>query len=1575
MIEFRDPKKKLWLKAIACFLVVTFIWYDIAWAGDLFYTFGNPPAAGVHNLPHPKSDPSKVTNYDVLDYKRKESVTSKLLPANRDREQTGSFAPGYVQEQQAKHEDVIKQKQDAEDLSWALRNSPERKDEAVELKKKKSGSGGGKRAKYTLGDADDINNATTISIPTNPSTWSTVLTYDITLQNIDKYTVGTTKKTDEDGELYWIGTKNVGDPDTATLVMKVVYNGTGKNKTIKAVYYGYALTGNGEYVAKYRVDYTYSGSNITETKTYDTSSGSDVLVSKSTYEGSGDNNHIKTTVYYANDGIAIKKRMDYKYTDNVLKETLLYESNSETEGAGTLKQKTVFTGSKGKEIADYTQKYKTDAKTGESYVASTTVYYYKNGGRSSDSEENYRYAVSKQVTYEGDPDTNKDGVISESELKNAQKESMLVYSDTLPDGSARLAGKEVADYMVTYGEGDTIVSTTVYFYKDGKRAASANYRECMTSSATYYGNPDGNNDGEISAEELAAGIKSSETFYDTLYRLKGEEVADHTVTYASDGVKVTSVTFYTYEGEKDASHAGSDDRMSRTTTYWGNVKKDEKGDIVQVDSEGNYILDGDSRHVAGVIKSVTVYQFSLTAEKGEELADVTINRNKKGEITETVVYYYGDNKRASKAAINDGLTRSVTFFGDAVEAISLLSPDGATYDIDAVIEYMSAKLGIDADGKTAIQLKELLLAAAAGGDASFVTVLSALLNSVSSGALSLAQIKDMESMISVLLGLFGGDNNLLLTLASLDLDSFATTEELVLAILALNGMSAEEAVFSYLILSMASSGYSSIGNFIDELITVMSTHGLAEKLLYAFAAAAMGKEGSLSELITALKAMTSDEKLLALLDGTYSSLDELLSAANAAGLEDEMLALLTSFLKNSGYSIGELKAALLKAIAGSDAALKNVLMMLLSVDISSFTSASELLYALMMYAGGEGLEKLKDLLAARTDLSEYTSSITLMNDIMKEALSGFLEGLKTLTGGAGDLYDFLTGINIDTLFSEGIDTIAELVAYLEKDGGELEGGKLAELLDGISDEEDAISSMADLLEQLKSLVAAGIITDADLLGSDGTTGAFTDLAAGNPHTLFNLLFTKVKAADSETFEAILKVVVSGNTDLLNLLIAADLSSLSSSSTAEDLMILLMNVDTDSDTYPDIIEILMETKPDDASSYPASLVYKYTVKDDAKIKSQTFYALDREGDGTVKSIADYTLNYGSDGVTVKNTTYYYYQNGAGGTRASFADSDQKRARSVTYKGDARSTAVDYDGDSWGDIEEEAAGTDPYDALKYPSSGEPDSAHSDDIAEGGSGNIAADGIKDIAVRQSETFYSFLAGTIQGNEVANYTYNYTSNGTAVKTVTVYKYAELNVADSVAAETGVALMASELDAIEIGASRMVASESYKCDSYDGIKKEPITIYDDFGSATTLSANLQSVTYYVGDKGEEIADCTYNYAADGTTLKSKSVFEYGVITTGSIENGAQNDGSTITYANATQSNDAVMVRSVTYSMTDLNGNGIITYDEVGKKTSETYYETRLGKGDEIADRSFNFTADGSTIKTESIFEYGTANL
>ena len=59
MIDYYSPHRRIWKKVIASFLVVTFLWYDIAWAGDLFYSGYQPAAA--HSVPQGAAASAKTS--------------------------------------------------------------------------------------------------------------------------------------------------------------------------------------------------------------------------------------------------------------------------------------------------------------------------------------------------------------------------------------------------------------------------------------------------------------------------------------------------------------------------------------------------------------------------------------------------------------------------------------------------------------------------------------------------------------------------------------------------------------------------------------------------------------------------------------------------------------------------------------------------------------------------------------------------------------------------------------------------------------------------------------------------------------------------------------------------------------------------------------------------------------------------------------------------------------------------------------------------------------------------------------------------------------------------------------------------------------------------------------------------------------------------------------------------------------------------------------------------------------------------------------------------------------------------
>jgi hypothetical protein len=275
MIEYQiNPTKRFIFKTVAILLVAAFLWYDISWAGDL-YNYNLAHTGQTGRIPPIGLNPEKiskqtkeVTNYDMLSDDRKESISRKLLPTVNEEEQSQQFAPAYIQSQQAKHEDIIRQKQDAED-NWQMPPIKKPKEEELELKKKKGGPEGGGRkssseedAQYDLQDPDTLNVPHTLDDFVNPQNRTQTNRYDITRMNIDSWTAGAVKKTDKNGVDYWIGYDDKGNPDESKRILTVMYVSPGSDQ-IAQVLAGYRLTKDGTYQPEYRIDYSYSGSDIT----------------------------------------------------------------------------------------------------------------------------------------------------------------------------------------------------------------------------------------------------------------------------------------------------------------------------------------------------------------------------------------------------------------------------------------------------------------------------------------------------------------------------------------------------------------------------------------------------------------------------------------------------------------------------------------------------------------------------------------------------------------------------------------------------------------------------------------------------------------------------------------------------------------------------------------------------------------------------------------------------------------------------------------------------------------------------------------------------------------------------------------------------------------------------------------------------------------------------------------------------------------------------------------------------------------------------------------------------------------
>ncbi|MDP3770474.1 MAG: hypothetical protein Q8R40_06080, partial [bacterium] len=355
-------------------------------------------------------------------------------------------------------------------------------------------------------------------------------------------------------------------------------------------------------------------------------------------------------------------------------------------------------------------------------------------------------------------------------------------------------------------------------------------------------------------------------------------------------------------------------------------------------------------------------------------------------------------------------------------------------------------------------------------------------------------------------------------------------------------------------------------------------------------------------------------------------------------------------------------------------------------------------------------------------------------------------------------------------------------------------------------------------------------------------------------------------------------------------------------------------------------------------------YKYDVDADGGLDEVSVYKLGTSGSRTLRSksfylgyegeeIVNKSYKYQSDGSTVKETTFYLY-NGrlASDPNINF---DDAMSTSEVYRGElnapdaAKTVSRTFYNTRFGKGEEIAIYTHTYDSLSTqirtttfysynykpaidPSLTSDDAMTSSEVYRGEWNNVGS--AWDARAIISRTFYEARFG--KGEEIASYTHKirYGTNTEIINT-TFYKY-DGKLATNLSIDPN--------DAMNI-------SETYRGE---------INVPD--------SSRLRTKTYYFTGfgKGDEIADYSENYRADGITVSTVSVFFYGVTKVRAVAAGI----------------DDSLAMSETHRDT-------IT----GLLRSKTYY---LGaKGDEIADYSENFRADGITVSTVSVFFYGVTKV
>src|SRR6185436_6482889 len=330
--------------------------------------------------------------------------------------------------------------------------------------------------------------------------------------------------------------------------------------------------------------------------------------------------------------------------------------------------------------------------------------------------------------------------------------------------------------------------------------------------------------------------------------------------------------------------------------------------------------------------------------------------------------------------------------------------------------------------------------------------------------------------------------------------------------------------------------------------------------------------------------------------------------------------------------------------------------------------------------------------------------------------------------------------------------------------------------------------------------------------------------------------------------------------------------------------------------------------------------------DSNRKSSTFFDIHL---GKGDEIADYTYNFAGDGVTVRTVAVSWYQ---GNVRASEASSEDSLVRSDTHKTTSidsiadsnRKSSTFFDihlgkGDEIADYTYNFAGdgvTVRTVAVSwYQGNVRASEASSEDslVRSDTHKTTSIDSIAD-SNRKSSTFFDIHLG--KGDEIADYTYNFAGDGVTVRTVAVSWY-QGNVRASEASSE----------------DSLVRSDTHKTTSIDSI----------------ADSNRKSSTFFdihLG-KGDEIADYTYNFAGDGVTVRTVAVSWYQ----GNVR------------ASEASSEDS-LVRSDTHKTTSID-----SIADSNRKSS-TFFDIHLGKGDEIADYTYNFAGDGVTVRTVAVSWY-----
>ncbi|MGH7198413.1 MAG: hypothetical protein ACREH5_06725, partial [Candidatus Omnitrophota bacterium] len=354
-----------------------------------------------------------------------------------------------------------------------------------------------------------------------------------------------------------------------------------------------------------------------------------ILKSESFYAGRQGKEKVDFIFGYNASGTSVRFRTEYVYdedSDDGLDGTFLYNvsgltsQEQLTKGTGVKKTYTHFVGFEGTEIVDYSYNLLSNGN-----VNTTTVFYYEGGIRAGPVVSNGTAELSALVQQ----DTYRVSDISQvNELTHEKRKSSTYFDIHLGKG------EEKVDFTQAYrADGVTVRNTTISYYEGGLRASGADTEDALIRTEQFRGGTEGSSD--TSAPTLLT-LQNITYFQGEV----SEEKVDFAQNYLSDGATVRNTQVSFYEGDKRAADATADEALIRTELYRGGAAG---SDIV-----GSLIL-----------QTVT-YFFGLV---GEEKVDFTQNYRSDGSVRNTALSFYEGDVRAEDAAWDAALIRTEQFRG------------------------------------------------------------------------------------------------------------------------------------------------------------------------------------------------------------------------------------------------------------------------------------------------------------------------------------------------------------------------------------------------------------------------------------------------------------------------------------------------------------------------------------------------------------------------------------------------------------------------------------------------------------------------------------------------------------------------------------------------------------------------------------------------------------------------------------------------------------------------------------------------------------------------------------------------